>query len=94
REFGEALAAADVLFLTEIYAAREQPMDGVTSALIADAVGRSGGRVHWRGERDALAEALHGEAREGDVVLLMGAGDITRTGAELLGRFGAVAQAG
>jgi UDP-N-acetylmuramate--alanine ligase len=94
REFGEALAEADVVFLTEIYAAREQPMDGVTSGLVADAVGAAGGRVHWRGDRDALAEAIAGEARAGDVALLMGAGDITRTGSELLARLDTVARAG
>jgi len=86
REFGAALATADVLFLTEIYPAREQPMEGVTTALVCEAVDRAGGRVHWRGVRAALADAIRAEAREGDVVLLMGAGDITRTGGELLAR--------
>ncbi|HEY0996031.1 MAG TPA: UDP-N-acetylmuramate--L-alanine ligase [Gemmatimonadaceae bacterium] len=86
REFGEALAGADTVFLTEIYAAREAPIPGVSSALVADAVGRAGGALAWRGERPALAPALAGAAREGDVVLLMGAGDITHTGPELLAR--------
>ena len=86
REFGAALAAADVLYLAEIYPSREQPIPGVTAALIADAVSAEGGRLAWRGERADLADALARDVREGDVVLTMGAGDITRTGPELLRR--------
>jgi UDP-N-acetylmuramate--alanine ligase len=88
REFALALAGADVMLLTGIYAAREQPIAGVSSDLIADALTQAGGRLHWRGERTALADALAAEAREGDVVVLMGAGDITRVGPELVARLG------
>ena len=83
-DFGEALARADVVFLTEIYAAREQPIPGVTADLIETAVRDGGGMIGWRGERAALAGALRRAARDGDVVLTIGAGDITRTGPELL----------
>lgn len=85
-EFGSALAGADAVFLTEIYPAREQPIAGVTSALIEDALKREGGTLAWRGERDTLASALARAVQKGDVVLTMGAGDITRTGPELLER--------
>lgn len=88
REFGEALGAADVVYLAEIYPAREQPIAGVTSGLIADAAREVGSPVAWRGTRDALAAALAAEVRAGDLVLTMGAGDITRTGPELLARLG------
>jgi UDP-N-acetylmuramate--alanine ligase len=74
--------------LTEIYPAREQPIAGVTAGLIADAVTRSGRPLAWRGERSALAAALAAAARAGDVVLTLGAGDITRTGPELLRALG------
>jgi UDP-N-acetylmuramate--alanine ligase len=84
REFGASLATADVVFLTEIYPAREQPMPGVTSGLVAAALKDGGGTLVWQGERSDLAEALAGFVREGDVVLTIGAGDITRTGPELL----------
>ena len=84
REFGGALAAADAVYLTEIYPAREQPMPGVTSGLVADALRDAGGTLAWRGERDALAEALARAVGPNDVVLTIGAGDITRTGPELL----------
>ena len=85
-DFGSALADADAVFLTEIYPAREQPIDGVTASLIESAMNRSGGTLAWRGERHELAAALQRAVRSGDVVLTIGAGDITRTGPELLAR--------
>ena len=87
--FGVALARADVVFLTEIYPAREQPLPGVTSVLVADALRRAGLTPAWLGDRQQLADALAAIARDGDVVLTLGAGDITRTGTELLQRLGA-----
>jgi len=86
REFGEALTAADSIWLTEIYPAREQPIAGVTASLIKDSVEESGGRVAWLGERNQLADALTQSVVPGDVVLTLGAGDITKTGPELLAR--------
>ncbi|HET7583394.1 MAG TPA: UDP-N-acetylmuramate--L-alanine ligase [Gemmatimonadaceae bacterium] len=85
-EFGRALALADAIFLTEIYPAREQPIEGVTAGLIAEPARAAGGALAWRGERARLADALAATVRRGDVVLTMGAGDITRTGPELLER--------
>ena len=86
REFGEALAGADEVFLCDIYPAREQPIAGVTAELIADALRTAGGRVSWRGARTELTAALASAVRPGDVVFTVGAGDITRTGPELLSR--------
>jgi UDP-N-acetylmuramate--alanine ligase len=86
REFGASLAAADVVFLTEIYPAREKPMPGVSSALVADALRGAGGTLAWQGERDGLADALATAVRDGDVVVTIGAGDITKTGPELLAK--------
>ncbi|HET9424309.1 MAG TPA: UDP-N-acetylmuramate--L-alanine ligase [Gemmatimonadaceae bacterium] len=83
-EFGTALAAADAVYLTEIYPAREQPIAGVDAGLIERALVKVGGHLAWRGQRNALASALAAEAREGDVVITIGAGDITKTGHELL----------
>lgn len=85
-DFGAALAAADVVLLTDIYPAREQPLPGVTSALIAEALARRGKAAAWLGAREAAAGALTETVREGDVVFTVGAGDITRTGPELLAR--------
>src|SRR5690349_12406420 len=82
REFARALAAADALFLTEIYPSRERPIPGVTASLIADEVAPAGGTLAWRGERSGLARALATSVRDGDVVITMGAGDITESGPE------------
>ena len=82
-EFGAALAAADGVFLAEIYPAREQPIPGVTSDLVASSLEAAGRPVVWQGSRSDLATALNAFVREGDVVITIGAGDITQTGREL-----------
>jgi UDP-N-acetylmuramate--alanine ligase len=74
------------VFLTEIYPAREKPIEGVTSTLVEDALTAAGGSLAWRGERSELADALDANVRTGDLVLTIGAGDITKTGPELLER--------
>lgn len=84
REFGEALAMADVVFLADIYPAREQPIAGVTSALISDVMTELGRTPQWTGPRTDAAAALVSFVRAGDVVFSIGAGDITKTGPELL----------
>lgn len=83
-DFGRVLAESDVLYLTEIYPAREQPVAGVDAGIVARAVERAGGRVRWRGSRGDLARALASGVTEGDVVLVLGAGDITMSARELL----------
>jgi UDP-N-acetylmuramate--alanine ligase len=81
--FGQALATADAVFLAEIYPAREKPIAGITSDLIAGSLSRAGRPAVWQGARSELSDALCGFVREGDVVITIGAGDITRTGPEL-----------
>ncbi|HEX6048563.1 MAG TPA: UDP-N-acetylmuramate--L-alanine ligase [Gemmatimonadaceae bacterium] len=88
REFGEALAAADSVFIADIYPAREQPIPGVTAQLIVDSARQAGGDVAWQGARTALSGELARAVRGGDVVLTIGAGDITKTGPELLRALG------
>ncbi|OYV64223.1 MAG: hypothetical protein B7Z72_13530 [Gemmatimonadetes bacterium 21-71-4] len=56
----------------------------MTADLIAHALGAAGDRLAWRGAREALAPALDAFVRAGDVVLTMGAGDVTKTGGELV----------
>jgi UDP-N-acetylmuramate--alanine ligase len=87
-EFGLALAKSDQLFLADIYPAREKPISGVTSQLIAESATIAGRRPAWMGARTALAEALAEFVKDGDVVLTVGAGDITKTGPELLALLG------
>lgn len=81
---GEALAAADIVVVTDVYAARESPVAGVTGRLVADAA--SGGRslVHYVAERADLTGRVASLLERGDVVLTLGAGDVTRVGPELL----------
>lgn len=83
-EFADALAAADVVLLCDIYGAREQPEPGVTAALIGDRLPRE--LLRWTGPRPDAAAAAQALVQEGDVVITMGAGDITRTGPDLLER--------
>ncbi len=85
-EFGQALAAADQVILLDIYGAREQPIPGVTSALIDDVVSRIRGRdhVHPVHDLDGAVVALAAVARPGDLVLTIGAGDVTAVGPRLL----------
>ena len=81
-DFASALSATDVLFLCDIYGAREAPDPDVTSALIGSRI--EDGVLQWSGPRAQAAAALRRVVRSGDVVLTMGAGDITKTGPELL----------
>jgi UDP-N-acetylmuramate--alanine ligase len=87
---GKALSVADVVVVTDVYAAREQPIDGVTGRMVADAAQRPGGEVHWVASRKDLGEQVASLVKPGDVVLTLGAGDVTAAGRELLAR---VAQA-
>ena len=81
--FGAALSQADCVFLADIYPAREQPILGITSELVASAMKRGGRPAVWQGARSSLADALAEFVRQGDVVITIGAGDITYTGSEL-----------
>jgi UDP-N-acetylmuramate--alanine ligase len=81
---GVALRAADVAFVTEVYAAREAPIPGVTGATVAAAAGHG----RFVADRSALLDVVADAVREGDVVLTLGAGDITMLGPQLLARRG------
>lgn len=84
-EFGAALAeSSDLIALTDIYRAREQPIDGVSAQLIADAAARAGHAPDWFGVRADATAAVLGLLLPKDVVLTMGAGDVTLVGPELL----------
>jgi UDP-N-acetylmuramate--alanine ligase len=83
-DFAAALAGADAVWLADIYPAREEPLAGVTSALIANPMAVAGRRPVWTGAQADLAPALAKSVRTGDVVITIGAGDITKTGPALL----------
>ena len=86
-DFAPSLAGADQLFVTDIYAAGESPLPGVdTDALLATF---PHGAAVRKVERGALAPALAEAVRAGDLVLCLGAGDITGVPTELLALLGA-----
>jgi UDP-N-acetylmuramate--alanine ligase len=84
---GEALAAADVVVVAPIYAAREQPAagGGVTHDVVAKSAIRAGAATVAVRERADLTDHVARAVRTGDVVFTLGAGDVTRVGPELLG---------
>jgi UDP-N-acetylmuramate--alanine ligase len=81
REFGAALSEADEVFVLDVYAAREQPLAGVSGASIAEHVSVP---VTYVPDFSAVAARVADSARAGDVVVTMGAGDVTMLGAEIL----------
>jgi UDP-N-acetylmuramate--alanine ligase len=85
REFGTALAAADVVAVTDVYRAREQPVEGVTGKLVVDALAeaRPGMEIGWMPAIEDGAHFLARRVRPGDRVLTLGAGDVDR-GATLI----------
>ena len=87
--FGEALGLADEVVVMDVYGAREEPVPGVTGALVADAVPLPAGQVTFEPSWSATAPALAARARPGDMVLTMGAGDVVMVGPEVLAALGA-----
>ncbi|MEX5721798.1 UDP-N-acetylmuramate--L-alanine ligase [Geodermatophilus maliterrae] len=82
--FGEALGLADEVVVMDVYGAREDPVPGVTGAMVADAVPLPGDRVHFEPSWSAAAPALAARARPGDLVITMGAGNVSMVGPEVL----------
>ncbi|MEU0136280.1 UDP-N-acetylmuramate--L-alanine ligase [Streptomyces sp. NPDC006296] len=83
-EMGQALALADASLVLDIYPAREDPLPGVTSALIIDAAKAAGADVTAVHEQADVPSAVAGMAKPGDLVLTMGAGDVTDLGPQIL----------
>ena len=77
-ELAEALAPADDVTVTDVYAAREEPVEGVSGKLVVDALSDLGVLAAYTPTVEQGAERLARRARSGDVVLVVGAGDIDR----------------
>ena len=75
-DFGRALAAADSVWVTDVFPAREVPIPGVTGELVSAAVETAGGDVRYHAELDTLAEAVASQLIAGDLLLTMGAGSV------------------
>jgi UDP-N-acetylmuramate--alanine ligase len=85
-ELGAALSSADAVCVTDVYAAREEPVDGVTGRLVVAALA-PGVRAGWAPTVEDGVRVLSMWAQPGDLVLTIGAGDIDRAGPLLLEAF-------
>lgn len=86
-EFGSALAGADVVWVTDVFPAREAPIPGVSGEIVANAARRAGAtEVRYHASLATLADALLEDLRPGDVVITLGAGSIESLGPRLLER--------
>ncbi len=88
REFAEAFADADRVEVLDIYAASEEPIAGVTADSLVRAIGRT--EVRYARSVAEGVDALVREAREGDVILTMGAGSVSQAAGLMLEKLGAV----
>jgi UDP-N-acetylmuramate--alanine ligase len=77
-ELGAALAAADDVTVVDVYPAREQPLPGVTGKLVVDALSDLGVLAAWTPTVEQGAARLRRRAKPGDVLLVLGAGDVDR----------------
>jgi UDP-N-acetylmuramate--alanine ligase len=88
REFGPAmgaaLGAADEVVVLDVYAARETPDPSVTGRVVADAVPLPAGQIAFVAGLDEAAAELAARARDGDLVLTLGAGSVTDVGPQVL----------
>ncbi|MFD9570387.1 UDP-N-acetylmuramate--L-alanine ligase [Streptomyces sp. NPDC059982] len=85
-QMGAALALADASVVLDIYPAREDPIPGITSEIIIAAARSAGADVTAEHAKEAVADVIAGMAKPGDLVLTMGAGDVTDLGPQILAR--------
>jgi UDP-N-acetylmuramate--alanine ligase len=86
-EFARAFADADMLQVLDIYAASEEPIAGIDAPGLVEAIHRTGtvvGGVHYAESMTAAVAALAHAAREGDVIVTLGAGSVSQAGPLLL----------
>lgn len=85
KEFGMSFDDADLVFITDVYPAREIPIEGITGELIASAAKNAGHRnVFYVQDKNKLDEAVRKRIEPGDLVITLGAGDITALSDRLL----------
>jgi UDP-N-acetylmuramate--alanine ligase len=84
-EFARSFNNADVLFVMDIYAASEDPIEGITSEVLTEAIKRFGHKnAHYIGALEGAAEFLRSQVSAGDLVITLGAGTVYRAGEQLL----------
>ncbi|MGK8491966.1 glutamate ligase domain-containing protein, partial [Nocardia asiatica] len=81
QDFGAALSLADEVVVLDVYGAREKPLPGVNGALVAQSVTKP---VHYQPDMSRVGRQVAGLALPGDVVITMGAGDVTMLGSQIL----------
>ncbi len=88
RELGESLVEADVIVVTDVYGADQDPIPGVTGKLVVDGIGLAapGKRIVYLPHRPDVVRFLEREVREGDLVITMGCGDVWMLGDATLER--------
>ena len=85
-EFSESFIDADEIIVTDVYAAREKAMEGVSSENLAKAIMSKGKSCRYISSFDQAVDFLSENAKPGDVILTMGAGDVFKVGDKLLKR--------
>jgi UDP-N-acetylmuramate--alanine ligase len=86
RELGVSLGLADEVVVMEVYSAGEDPLPGVSGASVASAVPLPPDCVHYEPSWSKAADEVAARCRPGDVVLTLGAGDVTMVGPEVIDR--------
>jgi UDP-N-acetylmuramate--alanine ligase len=90
KEFARAFNRADVVLITEIYAAGEEPIPGVSGSAMAESIRQHGHHdVTFVPNRPAVTDVLMERVQKGDLVICLGAGDINKSARELLDRLAA-----
>ena len=87
-EFGKSFLLSDVLVVTDVYPAREEPIQGITGELIVTAAKRFGHKeVYYVPDKNLVPAELKRIVRKGDIIITMGAGDIWKYGEQFLTDF-------
>ncbi|HOO46752.1 MAG TPA: UDP-N-acetylmuramate--L-alanine ligase, partial [Deltaproteobacteria bacterium] len=84
-DFVTSFYDASRVYITEIYAASEKPIKGVTGRALSESMREHGHRdVHYVEQKESIPETVYPELRHGDIVLFLGAGDVWRQGLKIL----------
>ena len=84
-EFARSFNNADTLLISDIYAASEEPIEGVSGETLTDAIQRYGHKdVHYIGGLEDAAQTIRGHIQPGDMVITLGAGTVNRVGDQIV----------
>ena len=83
-DFGKSFGDADEIILADIYAAREPKDESINSKMLAEEITKNGGKTRYMESFDKITGFLIENAKKGDVIITMGAGDVYKIGENLL----------